>query len=61
MLCFRGFYTRRVFIPGFNPSCLKRPDHYADTDIKADENTDYQELGSPREDIAITYQNTALR
>eukprot|EP00105_Crassostrea_gigas_P040326 XP_019924474.1 PREDICTED: protein draper-like [Crassostrea gigas] len=55
-----GFYTRRVSILGFNPPCLKRPDHYADTDFKADENTDYQELGSTRED-AITYQNTALR
>lgn len=58
---FRGIYTKRVSIIGFNPSCWKRSEHYADTDIKAGEDTTYQELDPPREEISITYQNTILQ
>lgn len=56
-----GIYTRRVSILGFNPSCSKRSEHYADTDIKTDEDTNYQELGPPREETSISYQNTTLQ
>lgn len=58
---FRGIYTRRVSILGFNPSCSKRSEHYADTDIKTDEDTNYQEIGPPREETSISYQNTTLQ
>lgn len=34
--------------------------HYADSVIKSDEDQHYQELGPPREEISITYQNTVL-
>lgn len=56
-----GIYTKRVSIRGFNHSCWKRSKHYADTVIKTDEDQQYQELGPPREEISITYQNTVLQ
>lgn len=56
-----GIYTKRVSILGFNSSCGKRSKHYADSVIKSDEDQHYQELGPPREEISITYQNTVLQ
>lgn len=61
LYCFQGIYTKRVSILGFNPSCWKRSEHYADTDIKTGEDTTYQELGPPREEISMTYQNIVLQ
>nr|XP_034321715.1 protein draper [Crassostrea gigas] len=56
-----GIYTKKVSILGFNSSCGKRSKHYADSVIKSDEDQHYQELGPPREEISITYQNTVLQ
>lgn len=60
-ICLRGIYTNRVSILGFNYPCWKRSKHYADSVIKTDEDQHYQELGPPREEISITYQNTVLK
>lgn len=60
-ICFRGIYTKRVSILSFKQSCSRKSEHYADTDNKIEEDTNYQELGPPREEIFISYQNTTLQ
>ncbi|XP_065930258.1 uncharacterized protein [Magallana gigas] len=58
LLC-RGISTKKVSISKDLWSCSKKSINYTDTDVKADENSTYQELDLTREDRP--YQNTTIR
>lgn len=54
----RWIYTKKVSISS-DLLCSKRSIYYTNTDVKSGENSTYQELDLPREEIQ--YQNTTIR
>lgn len=56
---FRGISKKKVSISRDLLSCSKKSIYYTDTDVKAGENSTYQELDVTREDSP--YQNTTIR
>lgn len=55
----RGISTKKVSISRDLLPCSKKSIYYTDTDVKAEENSTYQELDITREDSP--YQNTTIR
>lgn len=55
----RGISTKKVSISRDLLLCSKKSIYYTDTDVKANENSTYQELDITREDSP--YQNTTIR
>lgn len=56
---FRGIYTNKVSISSDVLPCSKKSIYYTDTDVKASENSTYEELDISRDEIQ--YQNTTIQ